>query len=111
MKHIIRHIMFPGILLLIGQVCLAGPIKDLESKAVEGRRVPLSGVPNMEVVVVSDCLSENTALNPNVSYKEVDLTKNGKTVYVQEADGSKGLRLVFEAKQYNELNKTEYPCK
>ena len=78
MKHIIRHIMFPGILLLIGQVCLAGPIKDLESKAVEGRRVPLSGVPNMEVVVVSDCLSENTALNPNVSYKEVDLTKTEK---------------------------------
>lgn len=105
MKHIIKHIMLPGILLLIGQVCLAGPIKDLESKAVDGRRVPLSGVPNMEVIVVSDCLSENTALNPNVSYKEVDLTKNGKTVYVQEADGSKGLRLVFEAKQYNELNR------
>lgn len=97
--------MIPGILLLIGQVCLAGPIKDLESKAVDGRRVPLSGVPNMEVVVISDCLSENTALNPNTSYKDVDLTRNRKTVYVQEPDGSKGLRLVFEASQYNELNR------
>ena len=84
MNNMIRNIMIPGILLLIGQVCLAGPIKDLESKAVDGRRVPLSGVPNMEVVVISDCLSENTALNPNTSYKDVDLTINRKTVYVQE---------------------------
>ena len=105
MRHIINKSVLAGILLIIGQICLAGPIKDLESKVVSGKKVVLSGVPQMELIVVSDCTSENTALNPNVSFKEVDLTASPRTVYVQEPDGSKGMKLVFESRHFNELNR------
>ena len=96
MRNIINKMILTGMFALTAQICLAGAIKDLEKLGVEGRKITLRGVPRMEVVVVSDLYSENNASNPNITYKDVDLKNNKRTVYVQETDGSKGMRLVFD---------------
>ena len=59
----------------------------------------------MELVVISDCENENTALNPNLNFQTVDMAMTRKTVYVQELDGSRGMRLIFDAGAYNDLHR------
>ena len=98
MKRQTYKILLGAAMMLIGQLCFAGSIKDLASKAADGKKVALSGVQDIEVVVISDCLSENTALNPNVSFKEVDLTKNGKTVYDVDSEEFSSDMLEFARK-------------
>lgn len=49
----------------------------------------------LEAVVISDCNSDNMALNHNVSYNEVDVTESAGTAYVQKEDGSQGFCLKF----------------
>ena len=41
-------------------------------------------------VVISDFHSMNMALNPSTTYKDVDVTENLRTAYVQAEDGSVG---------------------
>ena len=84
-----KHILSVCILAILGQFCFAGPISDLAGRAVAGYHPILAGVPLMEVVVISDCENENVALNPNVSFQEVDMSMTKKTAYVQELDGSR----------------------
>ena len=105
MKIKMKHILSVCILAILGQFCFAGPIGDLAGRAVAGYHPILAGVPLMEVVVISDCENENVALNPNVSFQEVDMSMTKKTAYVQELDGSRGMRLVFDAEAYNDLHR------
>ena len=100
-----RKIVSVFFLAALGQFCLAGPISDLAGRAVPGHRPILSGVPLMEVVVISECGNENVALNPNTSFKDVDMGMTKKTAYVQEADGSRGMRLIFDVPSYNDLQR------
>jgi len=90
---------------MLGPLCLAGPISDLAGRAVPGHRPILSGVPLMEVVVISECGNENVALNPNITFKDVDMAMTKKTAYVQELDGKRGMRLVFDVQSYNDLQR------
>jgi len=90
---------------MLGPLCLAGPISDLAGRAVPGYRPILSGVPLMEVVVISECGNENVALNPNVTFQDVDMAMTKKTAYVQELDGSRGMRLIFDVASYNDLQR------
>lgn len=89
---------------LMGQLCLAGPVSDLAALARPGIRPVLSGVPLMEVVVVSECENENVALNVNRTFKEMDLTVTKRTAYVQEIGGTRGMRLIFDSHPYNDLH-------
>lgn len=100
-----RKIVSIFLLAVLGPLCLAGPIGDLAGRAVPGYRPILSGVPLMEVVVISECGNENVALNPNTSFKDVDMAMTKKTVYVQEPDGSRGMRLIFDVQSYNDLQR------
>ena len=100
-----RKIVSIFLLAVLGPICLAGPIGDLAGKTMPGYRPILSGVPLMEVVVISECGNENVALNPNTSFKEVDMAMTKKTVYVQEPDGSRGMRLIFDVQSYNDLQR------
>lgn len=100
-----KHIISVCISALLAQLCLAGPISDLAGRAAPGYRPILSGVPLMEVVVISDCENENVALNPNLTYQTVDVSMTRKVAYVQEPDGSRGMRLIFEAGAYNDLHR------
>ena len=56
-----------------------------------------------EGVVVSDCLSKNTALNPSVAYNVVDTTVSNRTVYVMDRRGGNGIRLLFKEGETNTL--------
>lgn len=103
MNGTVNRISLACLLLTVSMTCLAGPIADLGRLAVKDRKVVLKDIPLIEAVVVSDCKSLNNALNTNLSYKDVDLNVNGRTVYVQEPDGSKGLKLVFDSHLYNDL--------
>lgn len=105
MKIDMKHIISVCILALLGQFCLAGPISDLAGRAVPGYRPILSGVPLMEVIVISECENENVALNPNTTYQDVDMSMTRKVAYVQETDGSRGMRLIFDAGAYNDLHR------
>ena len=42
-------------------------------------------------------------LNPNLNYYSVDLEENDRTVYVEAADGSCGIRLRFDEASENRL--------
>ena len=56
-------------------------------------------------VVISDCHSQNMAMNPSVAYNRVDVTESDKTAYLQKDDGSMGFCLKFEAPEDNMLSK------
>lgn len=56
-----------------------------------------------EGVVVSDCLSKNTAFNPSVAYNVVDTTVSNRTVYVMDRRGGNGIRLLFKEGETNTL--------
>lgn len=96
-------------LLLGAAAARADVLADLRScvgTAHEGlvKRLPIKGVAPFEMVVISDCNLVNTALNPNVSHDHVDVLMSRKVVYVQQEDGSYGLKLVFADAMYNELH-------
>lgn len=57
----------------------------------------------VEGIVVSDYRSPNMELNPNLNYYSVDLEENDRTVYVEAADGSCGIRLRFDEASENRL--------
>lgn len=59
-------------------------------------------------IVVSDFRSENVALNPSVTAGTVDLSVNDKTVYLQEPDGSMGVRLMFTSPGYNRCERYDH---
>lgn len=100
-----KHIISTFFILLTAHICIAGPISDLAGYARVGYNPILSGVPQMEVIVISECQNENVALNTNTSYRDVDVTVTKRTAYVQEPDGSKGMRIVFDMASYNDLQR------
>lgn len=51
----------------------------------------------VEGVIVSDWKSYNLEHNPNLSYDKVDIGESYRTAYLQNSDGSLGLRLKFES--------------
>ena len=67
------------------------------------KRLTIKGLPQFEMVVVSDFESPNAALNPNIKHNVVDLNESRRTVYVQTPDGSRGLKLIFKNGSYNRL--------
>ena len=94
--------------LLIPYFASADIFPKLEAQCGEAydglvKRLTISGLPQFDMVVVSDCDSPNTALNPNVKYNLVDLDESRRTVYVQTPDGSRGLKLVFKKGAFNAL--------
>ena len=105
MNRSIKYIATIALSFMLAQIAIAGPIGDLSSFAVPGEKPILKGVPHMEVVVVSECQNENVALNPNLNFKTVDMTMTKRTAYVQEPDGSRGMRIVFDRQGYNDLQR------
>ena len=56
-----------------------------------------------DAIVISDFHSMNMALNPSITYKDVDVTENLRTAYVQSEDGSIGFCLKFDKAEDNVL--------
>ena len=105
MNRSINYIVSLFMFVAYGHLCAAGPISDLAAFAVPGEKPILKGVPHMEVIVVSECNNENVALNPNINFKTVDMTVTKRTAYVQEPDGSRGMRIIFDRQGYNDLQR------
>ena len=105
MNRSIKYIVSVCVLVMLAHLSIAGQISDLTKYAVPGEKPILKGVPRMEVVVVSECQNENVALNPNINFKTVDVTVTKRTAYVQEPDGSKGMRIIFDRQGYNDLQR------
>lgn len=56
-------------------------------------------------VVVSDCNNPNVAMNPNTDLAKIDYTENYRTAYLQNANGSLGVRLSFDDQEDNVLRR------
>ena len=54
-------------------------------------------------VVISDRSSLNMEENPQTAYDDIDTTASLRTAYIQNSDGSKGFRLVFDESSNNNL--------
>ncbi len=62
----------------------------------------------IEGVVISDYRSENVAVNPNLTHSFVDIGVNDRTAYIQESDGSIGIRLLFTSPVHNRLERYDH---
>lgn len=89
--------------LLSAQTLFAKNIAELKTLCPEGKSVTVAESFIIEGVVVSDCRSLNVENNPNINHEIVDLSVNDATVYLQEADGSAGVKLRFTEATDNEL--------
>ncbi len=103
-----KRLLFITALTLIPLLCLADGLQQLETQCGEAhgglvKRLRIKGLDKLELVVVSDFESPNTALNPNVKHNKVDLEVSQKTAYLQTPDGSRGLKLVFAKGEFNRL--------
>lgn len=103
-----KRLLFITALTLIPLLCLADGLQQLEAQCGEAhgglvKRLRIKGLDKLELVVVSDFESPNTALNPNVKHNKVDLEVSQKTAYLQTPDGSRGLKLVFAKGEFNRL--------
>ena len=79
-------------LLAMFQTAFADGLAGLRDICAPGDTAVLGAV-KVSGIVVSDCASPNMELNPNVKFDVVDISLNDRTAYVQEADGSCGIRI------------------
>lgn len=103
-----KRILLISVLALIPALSHADGLKLLEAQCGEAhgglfKRLVIKGLPRLELTVVSDFESPNVALNPNVKHNVVDLDVSQRTAYLQNADGSRGLKVVFTKGIYNRL--------
>ena len=103
MKHLLKYLLAAAVLPLWGQAAAAGPFGQLRGLCEPGKSVLLTAPTVVEGIVVSDYRSPNMELNPNLNYYSVDLEENDRTVYVEAADGSCGIRLRFDEASENRL--------
>ncbi|WP_164108496.1 MULTISPECIES: BACON domain-containing protein [Sphingobacterium] len=59
----------------------------------------------LEAFVISDAANANMELNPNQSFNAIDYDESLKTAYVQNGQGSSGIRLKFATKGANTLKR------
>lgn len=59
----------------------------------------------LEAFVISDAGNTNMEVNPNTSFNRIDFTESPKTAYIQNADGSSGMRLKFVTAAANSLRR------
>ncbi|SKB61781.1 Putative binding domain-containing protein, N-terminal [Sphingobacterium nematocida] len=59
----------------------------------------------LEAFVISDAGNANMDVNPNRAFNDIDYDESPKTAYVQNAEGSSGIRLKFVNKGANSLKR------
>lgn len=68
-----------------------------------GKKVPVSGF--LEAYVISDCTSTNTETCPNIAGNIVAISESLRTVYIQNEDGSLGMRMILSSCYGNNLHR------
>lgn len=79
--------------LFLAFYCHGTDFATIRESAKAGRRVELSG--SLEAIVTSDCTSSNTETCPNIAGNMVAIAESARTVYVQNEDGSMGMRMIL----------------
>lgn len=83
----------------------AESLKSLRDICPPGAEAMITAPYVVEGVVVSDWRSPNMDLNRNFSSAKMEMRENRRTAYVQEADGSMGIRLIFDDPSENQLER------
>lgn len=83
----------------------ARPLKDLRNMCPKGGNVVLAESFVVEGVVVSDWRSPNMDMNISMTSARLETRESGRTAYLQEIDGSMGVRLIFDMLSENQLER------
>ena len=83
----------------------AETIASLKKLCNPGAEVTLAQDYFIEGIVISDWRSPNMDLNQSITVNRLNIYENDATAYVQDADGSCGVRLVFDEYTDNRLCK------
>lgn len=99
--------------LLLTFICLCGisvssslaeSFEQVRTMAGKSQSILAEGV-TIRGLIISDYMSYNTELNPNISYNKVDLSLTHRTAYIQDMEGKYGFRIVFESMYDNRLQR------
>lgn len=83
----------------------AQTLNSLRDVCPKGAVAQIIGTLIVEGVVVSDWRSENMEFNRSLTSVRMDMRENLKTAYIQAADGSIGIRLIFDEPSENRLER------
>lgn len=83
----------------------AQSLKGLKNICPAGAEVTLDQSYVVDAVVVSDWRSQNMDMNINTSSAKLETRESGRTAYIQESDGSMGVRLIFDVLTENQLER------
>ena len=101
-----------GVILIVS-LCIAvfsgnaGTISSLKSLCDPGGKVIIDEDFIIEGVVISDYRSQNMDLNPSATANRLDYFKSDATAYVQDFDGTCGVRLIFVESADNRLSRAD----
>lgn len=83
---------------------LAGAdFQSVRTLAQTGKRVPLTGT--LDAYVISDCASTNTETCPNLAGNIIAISESLRTIYIQNEDGSLGMRMKLSSCYGNNLHR------
>lgn len=103
MNKLLKYLLSVAAVVLWAPAAATGPFAHLEQRCAPGQIIQLSEPILVDGVIVSDYRSLNMELNPNLNVATVDRSVNDCTVYLQAADGSRSIRLVFDEPSENRL--------
>ena len=95
-KHILTAVLMPAVFSLFSILpAAAASLSELRAKATE-RGVVLPKGTFVEGVMTGDCMSANMAANIQTAWNKMDLRMPYLTNYIQNEDGSLGMRVCFK---------------
>lgn len=83
----------------------ARTLRDLRELCRKGETVVLAEPFVVEGVIVSDWRSPNMDMNISMTSARLETRESGRTAYLQETDGSMGVRLIFDMLSENQLER------
>lgn len=83
-------------------------LRSLWSLCAPGESAVVDSTLTISGIVVSDWRSDNVALNPTLYEGFTDASVSARTVYLQEADGSRGICLLFTSPVWNRLKRYDH---
>lgn len=99
------------IALILGISCVwtneAQTLKALRDICPKGSKMVVESSYVVEGVVVSDWRSQNMDMNISMTSARLETRESGRTAYLQEMDGSMGVRLVFDVLSENQLERND----
>jgi len=92
-------------LAMVSAVASSMTVKELKAVFAHGPEISSFSGGTIEAVVTSDCYCPNLAVNEQMAYKSVDSGTSGRTVFIQDEDGSNGVKLIFDTEFDNNLHR------